>query len=372
MSEQCESQRANLLQSLKPLPKTVLPKICNGTSFLETQVSNLRLRNEVLDRAKLDSSDPQILNSLYVPIKFEKCPEAPNLAKLKAKTSGPGSLCDPKPQSGLDSKNPKTSGPGSQSGIGRPISTGLLKSYNKFMNQMNELSNEALDPKLQSGLRPLVPSAEVPKLFESGKSEALDPKLFESGSLDPKPHTVQAPKVHYSNDLELLFEEDPKDLAQVSNPKPLCGLETLFPKTEDIDEDVIVKINISKKDCKVRVKGSKDPLDVTSYFLKSYSSVRENTDNIIFGIKSQSDIDSEDSLKFYCGSKQAIFDDYTSQHKQLYFHLKLWTSKDSVTVFWIPTVQIISLLEYSHPVYEIEKTKFSMNLYSLIPLELRS
>ena len=296
------------LESLKPLPKTVLPKIQN----FEVPKSETSLS--------------------YAPIHFSKCPEAPNLNLLKSKHN----VGRPKESFRVS----KAEG----------SSESLLKSYNKFMNGLNPM--EQVVPKDTKE-----PITDIPKLFE-------EPKPSEEPKDSEEPKVLKESKQIFDFNLS---DSDPTNIY-------------LDPKKEDLDEDIIEKINVSKKDCKVRVRTfknfSSEKTDVTEssegFYLRSYTSVRENTDNVIFGVKNFSEFseDSEDLYKFYAVSKQKIFDEYMQCHKQLYFHLKVYTSKDCVTVFWIPMTQIVKLLEYSHPVYEIEKTKFSMNLYNLNPVKL--
>jgi hypothetical protein len=133
----------------------------------------------------------------------------------------------------------------------------------------------------------------------------------------------------------------------------------LQAKTEDLDEDVIETIKISRKECKV--------VDFKNKRICKYSEARDNTDNLILKYGDY----------FYSYSKQGIYDQYEKCHQQLYFHFKLNLLQDTKLPlefdnenFCIPMIQIVRVLEYSHPVYEIEKTKFTMNLFNLKPIKL--
>jgi hypothetical protein len=376
---------------LKPLPKTVLPSFksdvkdevpkdfVSGTevkNFVSLGSMDVKQSSEVLLPSKdfvsgtevskelrsLDVKHPkdfvsgtEVSNNFLTPIQIQKVPEGPDLRLLNPKsfasgTSVPKSFASKSFASG-------TEVPKSSEVLHHKLkNSNFIKSYNSLMNNLeSEVKDEVSNSEV------LLPIVEV-KTSELLGNSVPEAKLL--GSMDVK----QSSEVLLPRTSPLT--EVPKELSSldVSHPKErspntsyisyeVFGSEVseviLQPKTEDLDEDMIEIIKLSKKQCKV----------FTGSGFDTYSNVRANTDNLIFMTKND--------MMFVQYSKQRLFDEYISCHKQLYFHLKI-TFPDDVEIFWIPMTQIVRILEYSHPVYEIEKTKFSMNLYSLIPIKLKA
>lgn len=180
--------------------------------------------------------------------------------------------------------------------------------------------------------------------LESKKKREEEEKEKEEEIMTPLPNQIIEPEIKTSK-------------PEVSKPETKSEVKTsyftkweqepiLHPKTEEMEEKMIETIPIKKKDCKV--------LSLENEMV-SYQKFRENPDHIIFLFQ---DI-------FYGYSKKSLFEDYKECHQKLYFILNL--EEESL---WIPMGQITQLLEYSHPVYEVEKTKFSIHLYSLKAIKL--
>ena len=307
-----------------------------------------------------------------------KVPEAPKLSKLSK------------------SSNPK--------GFERALGSTFIKSYNSLMNQLksegseeNEENEGSEGDSAPETINPLIEAEIRSEELESNNSSE-DPKNSE----DLKDPTFVSPKNHIleNSRKDLNLEHSPNSnlstttvVKEEKQPKPLESkgskslklfelLEDseplLRPKTEgseDLDEELIETIKVTRKECKVF-----DSLESSSK-LCSYAKIRDNTDNLIFCIQELQKQSSKESYKFYSYSKLEIYNQYSKCHSQMYFHLKIRTYKESINptgsiesddleIFWIPMIQIVRLLEYSHPVYEIEKTKFSMNLYNLKPVRL--
>jgi hypothetical protein len=141
------------------------------------------------------------------------------------------------------------------------------------------------------------------------------------------------------------------------------------PKNHELEEDLEEKFfweqsieiiqdpNLTKKQCMVWWEG--DTI--------SYGKFRQNPDNIIFVV-------GEDAYGY---SKQDLFKEYQETMKKknkgldrsIYFDLNLnWEDNETL---WIPMNQILRVLEYSHPVYEIQKMKYSMHVWNLVPVKLK-
>ena len=145
------------------------------------------------------------------------------------------------------------------------------------------------------------------------------------------------------------------------------------PKNHELEEDLEEKFfweqsieiiqdpNLTKKQCMVWWEGE----------TISYGKFRQNPDNIIF-------IVGEDAYGY---SKQDLFKEYQETMKKktkdtknqgssnIYFDLNLnWEDNETL---WIPMNQILRVLEYSHPVYEIQKMKYSMHVWNLVPVKLK-
>jgi len=311
------------LENLKPLPKTILPKL--GTP------SNIRQNSNI-------SQNPEIRDNFLAPIQI--CPPAPDLNKISLK---------------------------SKDNLKRLTEHKFAKSYNSLINSLEPKESESnYEPEIQEEtINPLIAKA----LEEEGETQDSFRNLE---SLE----TVYNPKDSKdSKDSKFLKESEdpsnPKDIKQISKD-PLKSLDLVIfkpeeteqllflqAKTEDLDEDVIETVKISRKECRV--------VDFKNKRICKYSEARDNTDNLILKYGDY----------FYSYSKQGIYDQYEKCHQQLYFHFKLHLIQDTklplefdTENFCIPMIQIVRVLEYSHPVYEIEKTKFTMNLFNLKPIKL--
>lgn len=136
------------------------------------------------------------------------------------------------------------------------------------------------------------------------------------------------------------------------------------PKNYDLEDSVIEIVdepNLSKKKCLVWYEGETIP----------YGKFRQNPDNIIFVV-------GEDAYGY---SKKLLFEEYQETVKRkvknsldvsrqnIYFDLNLnWEDNETL---WIPLNQILRILEYSHPVYEIQKMKYSIHVWNLVPVKLK-
>ena len=377
------------LLSLKPLSsskdsknlKTILPCIDPPPAFKTGEFS----------------SSVQNPNA-FTPISLSgfKVPEAPKLSKLtKVKPKEPSgsegsfklferalnpidltfgksynSLMNQIRSKELGEKSPNSEGEKSPNSEGEEDSESEEESLNPLIKAEIE-SEESLDPKdLKNLEEPLDPSNSKDYIFISPKNHVLNLRRDSPVSEGIPSEVLGIPKTKQSAESLKLHE-----LLEDSEP-------LLRPKTEgseDLDEELIETLKISKKECKVF-----DSLNKNKLY--SYSKIRENTDNLIFCIKEdmnessliQKEDLSETLYKFYSYSKLEIYNQYSKCHSQMYFHLKIRKYKiygasiesNDLEIFWIPMIQIVRLLEYSHPVYEIEKTKFSMNLYNLKPVRL--
>jgi hypothetical protein len=122
----------------------------------------------------------------------------------------------------------------------------------------------------------------------------------------------------------------------------------IVPKEYDLNELLIEVLDISKKSCVVWYEGE----------TVSYAKFRENPEHILFFV-------GEDAYGY---SKKLLFEEY-QKSKGIYFDLNLnWEDNETL---WIPMSQIAKLLEFSHPVYEIQKMKYSMSVWNLIPVKLK-
>ena len=122
----------------------------------------------------------------------------------------------------------------------------------------------------------------------------------------------------------------------------------IVPKEYDLNESLIEVLDISKKSCVVWYEGE----------TVSYAKFRENPEHILFFV-------GEDAYGY---SKKLLFEEY-QKSKGIYFDLNLnWEDNETL---WIPMSQIAKLLEFSHPVYEIQKMKYSMSVWNLIPVKLK-
>jgi hypothetical protein len=139
---------------------------------------------------------------------------------------------------------------------------------------------------------------------------------------------------------------------------------SLEPKAKDYElEDAIIEsLPYSKKKCLVWWEGETIP----------YSKFRENSENILFFV-------GEDAYGY---SKKSLYEEYikeftyprsgTLKHdvkNRVYFDLDLnWEDGE---ILWVPMSQILRILEFSHPVYELQKTKFSNKVWNAIPVKLQ-
>ena len=300
---------AHRLQNLKPMPKTILPRLETPEGFEK--------KKEV-----------KLATNILAPINVGLLsPVGPDLRNIGIQV--------------VSRKELKTRG-----------STNLLKSYNSLMNKLepkvsenkdsfNSETPEEMNPLILEEIRSETKMEENPSEDLNLNTHTL--KYEESESI---PEIVRPIKPKVALDMKKLtkvLEDDPLNPTVDNQPVFLQA------KNEDLDEEYIECINISKKDCKV--------IEYKTGKKISYSKARENTDFIIIKLED----------KFYSYSKKDLYEQYMRCHSQMYFHLKICEDSE---IFWIPMIQIVRVLEYSHPVYEIEKTKFSMNLYNLKAIKL--
>jgi len=124
-------------------------------------------------------------------------------------------------------------------------------------------------------------------------------------------------------------------------------------KQTELDE-LIEVVPISKKECVIWFERKQIP----------YFTFREDTDHIIFYRNEH----------FYGYSKLKLYEEFLKIHQQLYFGLKIWERVDGdfePCTLWIPMSQISKMLEYSHPMYEIESMRFTINVFTLKPIQLK-
>lgn len=217
------------------------------------------------------------------------------------------------------------------------------------INPINERKTSPLGPDLKN----LKPSARpLNSSFQSSYNSLMN-KLEVKSKPEHRPEILS----------EKFEEEEVKEVLEVKEVKTLTSssifseLSSLIEdpinevKIQDLDEDKIETVSVSKRDCKILFEEKKIP----------YIEFRNNTDYIVFYLNGN----------FYGYSKTVIYNEYCKVHKQVYFELKLLDSNEDMKILWIPMSQIFHLLEYSHPVYEIEKLKFSANTYNIKPIKLK-
>ncbi len=225
----------------------------------------------------------------------------------------------------------------------------------------------------------------------------METEVLEQESEDPKNFDVEASlDVSRPQEFkEILEDKSKRAVASKSLQSYLDNLEAIDsytstslcvnPKNYDLEEDsslctgiieVLEDPNLTKKKCMVWWQGETIP----------YGKFRQNPDNIIF-------IVGEDAYGY---SKKDLFEEYQetikrkvkdlrpsmsnsstdSSHtknlysdRNIYFDLNLnWEDNETL---WISMNQILRVLEYSHPVYEIQKMKYSMHVWNLVPVKLK-
>jgi hypothetical protein len=186
---------------------------------------------------------------------------------------------------------------------------------------------------------PNVPSVlEVPKTQEPNNPKNLNRTTFQ---MFQKVHETLCDKTRQKFASEL-FETSEATLNALECSK------VIVPKEYDLNESLIEVLDISKKSCVVWYEGE----------TVSYAKFRENPDHILFFV-------GEDAYGY---SKKLLFEEY-QKSKGIYFDLNLnWEDNETL---WIPMSQIAKLLEFSHPVYEIQKMKYSMSVWNLTPVKLK-
>jgi hypothetical protein len=346
--------KLQFLDPLKPLDQSLIlksPKRIESSknSNLE-QNSNLDLFKPINVFGDLDSSKdvkrPEIL----------KLPEAPDIKKLSIpdyKNRSPRSL---RFMNLKDFKNEEAK----KSRRMNPLyykTRDMHTSYNSLMNKLypNESKNKDLESVDSISEDPQ--NEDPQNTFEFLKCPD-NPKDFSGSetSLNISGRSSKNSLQDYLNNLEALETYTDHSLS-------------VNPKNYDLEDSVIEIIddpNLTKKKCMVWWEGETIP----------YGKFRQNPDNIIFVV-------GEDAYGY---SKKILFEEYqetvkrkvknslnsqdvSRESKGIYFDLNLnWEDNETL---WIPLNQVLRILEYSHPVYEIQKMKYSIHVWNLVPVRLK-
>lgn len=231
----------------------------------------------------------------------------------------------------------------------------MCKDYNSLMNKLypKEISKEEIcEENIQENF-------EEKELNEKGLHE----KDF---SYDEDPSKICNPKSNSNIQNETLTKLE-KHCYEMEMKHTIE--ETIFtslePKAKDyeLDDAIIELLPYSKKKCVVWWEGS----------TIAYSKFRENCDNIIFFVGEDAYGYSKQNLyEEYIKSTQGVNNSVKSKHGNLsrvYFDLDLnWEDGE---ILWIPMSQILRILEFSHPLYELQKTKFSTKVWNAVPVKLQ-
>ena len=237
----------------------------------------------------------------------------------------------------------------------------MCKDYNSLMNS----------------LYPRTEGSDGNEVSESLKSK-VSSELEETSEEDPSKICNQKPSKENSEDLNLLGISELKERTEDLNLRMFCQelemkhnieskiLCSLEPKAKDYDleEAIIETLPYSKKKCVVWWEGETIP----------YNKFRENPEYILFFV-------GEDAYGY---SKKCLYEEYIKESlgqrpgmqslnrdtkNRVYFDLDLnWEDGE---ILWIPMSQILRILEFSHPVYELQKTKFSNKVWNAIPVKLQ-
>jgi hypothetical protein len=184
---------------------------------------------------------------------------------------------------------------------------------------------------------PIPPKVLLNKTFSNSGLNSKQREKFASELFEPSEVTASLVQEKFSL---LATSLKPKDYELEDSLDILCP--------ENPMDSLIEMLDISKKKCVVWYEGETIP----------YVKFRENPDHIIFFV-------GEDAYGY---SKKILFEEY-SKTRTIYFDLNLnWEDNETL---WIPMSQIAKLLEFSHPVYEIQKMKYSMSVWNLIPVKLK-
>jgi hypothetical protein len=333
------------LEPLKPLNVEKLKMNVSGTQNVHS-----------MEREHLENVEPKIpkLNSeLFAPINVFG-----DLKNPEDQSSAERTFCVPKTIQNQRFQNKK---PGSK--ILNPLyykTRSMHTEYNSLMNS-------------------LYPGTEIPEMVVSEPS-VLRTELERSSELRTEGSEAKQTETLYSEDPvepsepSVLSPSDKvQDLGSVNRQNVKASLQELFetseatrsalecskviiPKNYDLEESLdIICLDISKKNCVVWYEG----------ITISYAKFRENPEHIVFFVGTDA----------YGYSKKMLFEEYTSSRssmysdRSIYFDLNLnWEDNETL---WIPMSQIAKLLEFSHPVYEIQKMKYSMSVWNLIPVKLK-
>jgi len=248
-------------------------------------------------------------------------------------------------------------------------------SYNSLMNKLYPKNFESNDSILNKSFEiPEEPKNEDPQnpldsWCHENKKDSLEASLPENpkGSLELKEfkrhENTKGSLDAWRPEKSLQDYLDNLEVVETYNDHSL----SVNPKNYDLEDSIISIIdepNLSKKKCLVWYEGETIP----------YGKFRQNPDNIIFVV-------GEDAYGY---SKKLLFEEYQETVKRkvknslnshdvsrqnIYFDLNLnWEDNETL---WIPLNQILRVLEYSHPVYEIQKMKYSIHVWNLVPVKLK-
>jgi hypothetical protein len=244
--------------------------------------------------------------------------------------------------------------------------------YNSLMNSLYP----GTDTSGSGGLEHTEPKVLEPPEPDVSEDPIENPEKPEQNNVPNVPNVLEVPNIqetyNQKNPNRTTFQKSHEPLNDQNRQKFRASLQELFeaseasrnvlecskaikPKEYDLNESLIEVLDISKKSCVVWYEGITIP----------YAKFRENPEHIIFFV-------GEDAYGY---SKKLLFEEYTKSNssmysdRSIYFDLNLnWEDNETL---WIPMSQIAKLLEFSHPVYEIQKMKYSMSVWNLIPVKLK-
>jgi hypothetical protein len=228
--------------------------------------------------------------------------------------------------------------------------------YNSLMNSLypgtetfvSDIS-ETLASVPPAGAKAPCPRDVVPDRGSAEPEVSEDPIENPEGSKASEPPKIQNQRFHEPLCVQnrQKFAQELFETSEAVHNTLECS-KAIKPKEYDLNELLIEVLDVSKKNCVVWYEGE----------TVSYAKFRENPEHILFFV-------GEDAYGY---SKKMLFEEY-QKSKGIYFDLNLnWEDNETL---WIPMSQIAKLLEFSHPVYEIQKMKYSMSVWNLIPVKLK-
>jgi hypothetical protein len=228
----------------------------------------------------------------------------------------------------------------------------MCKDYNSLMNKLypNEDKGSVIEDKSLSNDVSMIED----KSIEDKSSIEEDPSLI----CNPKSSIIDRSNIEKESLSKLEKLCNDMEMKHSIESKIITSLEP-NPKEYELEDAIIETLSCSKKKCVIWWEGVTIP----------YNKFRENNDNVIFFV-------GEDAYGY---SKKSLYEEYMksqydtkSRHEvksRVYFDLDLnWEDGE---ILWVPMSQILRILEFSHPVYELQKTKFSTKVWNTIPVKLQ-